>query len=522
MRDDVDVLILGSGIAGLFFALKIAPYGSVTIVTKKEQPESNTNYAQGGIAAALAPDDSPALHARDTYSAGAGLCHSDSVEVLVNEGPARIRELIELGACFTRAEGSLSLGREGGHSRRRIVRSSDLTGREVERALLEAVASTPGVEIHENTMAVDLLTYRGRNDEIVCGGAVVMGPDQPTPRAIRARVVLAATGGCGQVYAHTTNPAIATGDGIAMAYRAGAAIANMEFIQFHPTALYPAGDRAFLISEAVRGEGAVLRRGDGTAFMDRHHPLGSLAPRDIVARAIDHELKESGEPWVLLDCSPIGETEIRHHFPNILAETSRRGIDILREPIPVIPAAHYGCGGILTDTSGRTSIDRLYAVGEAACTGVHGANRLASNSLLEALVFAGRAAEHIGPRLAAMSPPPPDAEGTPPSWGAAEAITAPDRERIRTLMWDLVGIVRDDDRLREAADELAALEHRIEAATSRVLPTPDFLELRNLVQCANLIVTSALSRRESRGLHFNIDHPYRDNEHFLRDTVVVR
>jgi L-aspartate oxidase len=520
MRDEVDVLVLGTGIAGLFFALKIAPYGRVGVVTKKDQPESNTNYAQGGIAAALAPDDSPDLHARDTFTAGAGLCHSDAVDALVREGPPRVRELMALGARFTSHGGDLSLGREGGHSRRRIVRAADLTGREVERALLAAVESSAEIDIYENHMAIDLITERDEVGALVCCGAWVLGPEETVPRRISAKVVMVATGGCGQVYAHTTNPAIATGDGIAMAYRAGAKIANMEFVQFHPTALFPAGDRAFLISEAVRGEGAILRRRDGASFMERNHPLASLAPRDVVALAIDRELKETGEPYVLLDCSPIGADEIRSHFPNILAETKARGIDILTEPIPVVPAAHYVCGGVLTDTSGRSSISRLYAVGEAACTGVHGANRLASNSLLEALVFAGRAADQIGPRLASWTVTPQAPPAPALASGHDRFQPEADRAHLRNLMWELVGIVRSDHRLAEAAAALVELEANVLRAIARSTPTPELFELRNLVQCGTLIVASAIARKESRGLNFNIDHPYRDNELFLRDTIV--
>jgi L-aspartate oxidase len=519
MRSRYDVLVLGSGVAGLFFALKVSRFGRVAIVTKKEQPESNTNYAQGGIAAALAPDDSPELHARDTYVAGAGLCHSDSVDVLVREGPDRVRELMELGARFTAHEGDLSLGREGGHSRRRIVRAADLTGREIERALLAAVAADPNIEIFENHMAVDLATGGTAGGVRSGAGAYVLPPEQSVPVAVSASVVVIATGGCGQVYAHSTNPAIATGDGIAMAFRAGALVANMEFIQFHPTALYPAGSRAFLISEAVRGEGAILRRIDGTPFMDRYHPLASLAPRDVVALAIDRELKETGDPYVLLDCSPIGRSEIQGHFPNILAETAARGIDMLSEPLPVVPAAHYACGGILTDTYGRSSLPALYAVGEAACTGVHGANRLASNSLLEALVFAGRAADRIGPGLpsaiSASVPDLPAGNGLDPSRDPAA-----ERDRIRGMMWDLVGIVRTDERLEEAAALVREVEARIDEEFRRSTPTVDLLEVRNLALCGRLIVASARARRESRGLNFNLDHPHRDNENFLRDTII--
>ena len=519
MNREPDFLVLGSGIAGLFFALHAAKHGTVVVVTKKDQPESNTNYAQGGIAAALAPDDSPDLHARDTYLAGAGLCHSDAVSVLVEEGPDRVRDLIALGAAFTGKGGELSLGREGGHSRRRIVRAADLTGREVERALLESVAASPGVEIFENQMAVDLLISENGHGPVCCG-AVVLDAEGGEPIEIRAKLVALATGGCGQVYRHTTNPAIATGDGIGMAYRAGAAIANMEFVQFHPTALYPAGDRAFLISEAVRGEGAILRRLDGTAFMDRYHSLASLAPRDVVALAIDRELKETGDPYVLLDCSPIDAEEIRHHFPNILAETGARGIDMLSEPLPVVPAAHYACGGVLTDTYGRSSLAGLCAVGEVACTGVHGANRLASNSLLEALVFAARAADRLGPAVAKAKLE----RGRPVErriGHGSEAIELEeDRAEVRHLMWDMVGIVRTDERLARASEALSVLGRRLEKRAASAALTPELLELRNLIQTSSLIAASASSRRESRGLNFNLDHPHRDNERCLHDTVL--
>jgi L-aspartate oxidase len=445
----------------------------------------------------------------------------DAVEILVHEGPTRIRELIEIGVRFTRDGGSLSLGREGGHSRRRIVRADDLTGREIERALLDAVAASPNVVLLENHIAVDLLT--GTTDAGVerCAGALVMGPDDLAPRPVAARVVVLASGGCGQVYRHTTNPAIATGDGIAMAWRAGAAVANMEFVQFHPTALYPATERSFLISEAVRGEGAELRLADGRAFMHEYHPLGSLAPRDVVARAIDREMKRSGDPFVHLDCSPIPEHEIRSRFPNILRETSARGIDMLREPLPVVPAAHYLCGGVLTDTRGRSSLPGLFAIGETACSGVHGANRLASNSLLEALVFAGRAADGLEEELTRQASVSSHGDAEPSGTEVLDgALLVHDRAEIRALMWDLVGIVRTDERLHLAGERLRQMEHQYRSLWSRHAPTPDLVELRNLVQTGMLIVRSASERRESRGLHFNPDHPHRDNERCLRDTVL--
>lgn len=520
----IDILVVGTGSAGLFFALRAARFARIGIITKKDRPESSTNYAQGGIAAVFDPDDSHRLHAADTFVAGAGLCHSDAVEVLVREGPDRIRELMEIGVRFSRQDGELSLGREGGHSRRRIVRAQDLTGREVERALLDAVAESPNVELLENHIAVDLLLAENpETGETSCAGALVLAPGESQPHKVAARAVVLATGGCGHVYRHTTNPAIATGDGIAMAYRAGAAVANMEFVQFHPTALYPARERTFLISEAVRGEGAVLRRQDGTAFMDGHHPLGSLAPRDVVARAIDREMKATGDPYVLLDCSPIPEHEIRERFPNILRVTGERGVDMLREPVPVVPAAHYQCGGVLTDTQGRTTLPRLFAIGEASCTGVHGANRLASNSLLEALVFAHRAAETLEEGLGRMPPIEPTVPVPRPGDAPVEGVLlVHDREEVQSLMWDLVGIVRTDERLALARGRMEEIAVQYDRLWRRCAPTPELVELRNLVQTALLIIRSAQGRRESRGLHYNLDYPYRDNERCLHDTVLSR
>jgi len=442
----------------------------------------------------------------------------------VREGPQRVRELIELGVRFTQEGEDLSLGREGGHSRRRIVRAADLTGREIERGLLQAVAENPNIHILENHAAVDLLTATdpGTLGERCCG-VLVLDTDAGELKPFLARAVLLATGGCGQVYRHTTNPSIATGDGVAMAYRAGAKVANMEFVQFHPTALYPAREKTFLISEAVRGEGAILRRRDGTAFMDGYHPLASLAPRDVVARAIDTEMKRNGDPFVNLDCSGIAPDEIRARFPNILRETGERGMDMLREPIPVVPAAHYLCGGVLTDTDGRTSVPGLYAAGETACTGVHGANRLASNSLLEALVFAHRAAERIGPQLAVVRMLEPAAPAPQPAGDAAldEALEE-QRELIRNIMWDSVGIVRSGDRLADAASRLRTLSEQANGWWATARPSAELVELRNVIQTALLIVRCASQRAESRGLHFNEDHPYRDNEHALRDTIIVR
>lgn len=525
MTQQADVVVVGSGIAGLSFALKAARYGTVALVTKKGRPESSTNWAQGGIAAAFGADDSPELHKEDTLVAGAGLCHPDAVDVLVREGPLRVRELIGLGVRFSMEEEErLSLGREGGHSRRRIVRAEDLTGREIERGLLQAVADEPHIAIYEDHAAVDLLTATDPGTlGTRCCGVLVLDSGSGALVPFLARAVMLATGGCGQVYRHTTNPSIATGDGVAMAYRAGAKVANMEFVQFHPTALYPARENTFLISEAVRGEGAVLRRLDGTAFMDAYHPLASLAPRDVVARAIDREMKASGDPYVLLDCSAIPEAEVRERFPNILRVTAERGTDMLREGVPVVPAAHYLCGGVLTDTDGRTSVPGLYAAGETACTGVHGANRLASNSLLEAVVFAHRAAERLGPQLSvtrALVPAEVPSAPTGEAADAAELVRV--RDEVRDLMWERVGIVRSDARLLEAEDRMRRVTEANNALWASTRPSPDGVEVRNLIQTAMLIVRCARRRRESRGLNYNVDHPFRDNEHGLSDTIVVR
>lgn len=516
-----DVLVIGSGIAGLSFALKAAAQHDVVLITKKERAASSTNYAQGGIASVMAPDDSVDLHVRDTLLAGAGLCHPSAVAELVREGPARVRELMDWGVRFTRAGAEFSLGREGGHSRRRIVHSADLTGREIERALLAALETHDRVQLMEDCIAIDLLAGSDeRSANKRCTGALALAHRTNEVLEFRAGVTLLATGGFGQAFRHTTNPEIATGDGVAMAYRIGAAIGNLEFVQFHPTALYPAQEHAFLISEAVRGEGAVLRRLDGDP-LDTGHPLASLAPRDIVARAIDMTLKQTGDAHVWLDLSPIPVHDLRTRFPNIVAHCEGQGIDVARAPLPVVPAAHYACGGVVTNAHGQTSVAGLFAAGEVSCTGVHGANRLASNSLLEAVVYSHRAAAQLASEIAHARPlyepavEPPRTSAIDEGWGDV-------RRGLREIMWENAGIVRSDARLAFAADRIRELQTEVERRYAERGVSPEAIETRNLVDTAALVVHSALTRKESRGLHYNIDYPFRDNERFLRDTVVTR
>lgn len=504
-----DFVVVGSGIAGLWSALKLAQRGRVVLVTKKERVESNTNYAQGGLAAVMSPDDSPELHLQDTLKAGAGLCRRSVVEILVNEGPDRVRELMEFGARFTTertpdGQVRLALGREGGHSRRRIVHAADLTGREVERALTSAVERNPHITLLENCIALDLLmTPEG------CAGVLALDRQSRETYAFWAKATVLATGGLGQVYLHTTNPPIATGDGIAMAYRAGALLSNLEFIQFHPTTLYHPSANSFLISEAVRGEGGVLRLADGSPFMEKYHEMGSLAPRDVVARAIHQELQHTGDPCVYLDITHREPDFIRQRFPNIYQKCLSFGIDITQEWIPVVPAAHYSCGGIRTDVYARTNIPRLYAVGEVACTGVHGANRLASNSLIEAVVFAERSVQSL--REITDWPPQPE---IPAGQKQGPAPGEPSKEQIeeylhtlRQRMWHQVGIARRDAELQKALEEIRPLYEEVEDLYQHSTPTGRLAEVRNMVTCGLLIIRCALLRKESRGLHYNLDHP---------------
>jgi L-aspartate oxidase len=524
LEKSTDVLVIGSGIAGLTAALKCATAGRVQVITKKEERESNTNYAQGGLAAVMSSTDRFDLHVRDTMRGGVGLSHQDAVELIVRSGPARVRELVRLGIRFSRDGGGLALGREGGHSRRRIVHAADMTGKEIERGLLDAVAENPRIHVFEHHMAVDLIlaSRLGLGPHERCWGAYVMDTESGTIEPVTARVTILASGGSGRVYLYTSNPDIATGDGVAIAHRAGAIIGNLEFVQFHPTCLYHVEDRSFLISEAVRGEGGILRTLDGKRFMPRVHQMAELAPRDVVARAIDAEMKRLGDAHVYLDVTHLEPDTVRARFPMIEGRLRELGIDITREPIPVVPAAHYQCGGVVTDLSARTSIPGLLAVGEVAMTGVHGANRLASNSLLEAVVFAHRAAIQARStikrkeRLPEAVPWEPGGAGRP-----REAVTFDHNwDEVRRLMWDYVGIVRSDERLSRAAQRIALLREEIEASYRACLLDPDLVELRNIGLLAELVIRSARRRLESRGLHWNRDHPKRDDAAWQRDTLL--
>jgi len=528
-----DFMVIGSGLAGLTFARKAAQAGSVIVLSKDRLPESATNYAQGGIASVWSPQDSFEEHSKDTMGAGADLCHAEVVDLVVREGPERIRDLIALGTNFSLRAGSdpedhdYDLAREGGHSRRRILHATDATGREIMRALVEAVRHEPNIRVLERQMAIDLLIdakFDRAAQPPSCWGAYVLDLDSGAVRRIAARATLLATGGAGKVYLYTSNPDVASGDGVAMAYRAGVPVGNMEFIQFHPTCLFHQQAKSFLISEALRGEGAILRRPDGDAFMSRYDPRAELAPRDIVARAIDNEMKVHGYEHVYLDISHREPQFVRQRFPSIHANCLRFGIDITTQPIPVVPAAHYCCGGAVTDINGATAVRRLFAAGEVAMTGLHGANRLASNSLLEALVFGHRAS------LAARALLHHDRTPVPalPDWNPGRAVNSDESvvvtqnwDEIRRLMWNYVGIMRSNRRLARAFKRIALLQEEIREYYWDFLITGDLIELRNIALVAELIIKSAIRRRESRGLHYNIDYPQRDDVHWRRDTVLV-
>ncbi|MBV9274511.1 MAG: L-aspartate oxidase [Verrucomicrobia bacterium] len=527
-----DFVIVGSGIAGLSLALNVAKFGSVAVVTKRTLADSNTAWAQGGVAAVTSVEDSFELHIKDTLVAGAGLCNPEAVRTIVTEGPAAIQDLIKLGVHFDErvledGQRELDLSKEGGHSKRRVLHYHDTTGREIEQRLIATAEATSEITMLQNHMAVDLITTGklgyATEDRVV--GIYVLNEDTGEVIAIRTDRLILATGGCGKVYLYTTNPNIATGDGVAMAWRAGAAIGNMEFIQFHPTCLYHPEARSFLITEAVRGEGGRLLDGAGRDFMKKYDPRGALAPRDIVARAIDAEMKRLGAPCMFLDITHKPASFIKERFPNIYETCFNLGIDITVQPIPVVPAAHYQCGGVKTDLDGATTLRGLFAIGEVACTGLHGANRLASNSLLEALVLAKRcAAALLRPKYSKYHQ-----EVHLPSWRPGHAqdvdelvVIYHNWDEIRRLMWDYVGIVRTSKRLQRASTRLRNLQREIQEFYWDFKLTTELLELRNLCTVASLIVDSALARRESRGLHFTLDHPDTIDSDYLRDTILFR
>lgn len=527
-----DFAVIGSGVAGLRYALEVAKHGSVAVITKAEPHESNTNYAQGGVSAVLCPLDSVESHMRDTIIAGAYLCDEETVRVVCTEGPDRIRELIAMGASFDHGEdGNLHLAREGGHSHHRIVHAADMTGREIERALLEAVVNDPNIFMFEHHFAIDLLTSQDGSDT-VCHGVDTLNTETQEVVRFIAKVILLASGGAGHIYPTTTNPLVATGDGIAMAHRAQAVISNMEFVQFHPTALADEGlpitpaktrENAFLITEAVRGDGGILYNLSMERFMPLYDERAELAPRDVVARSIDDQLKKRNEKYVLLDISHKPKEKILSHFPNIAAECLKYGLDITRQPIPVVPAAHYMCGGVRAGLQGETNVRGLYVAGEVACTGLHGANRLASNSLLEALVFARRA---VQPSIDHMNNSTLDLSAS--NWWAEPVVptslgsnimndvlsgTRKVRKELQSIMWKYVGIVRSTRRLKTAEQRIAELEAKWEQYLFQQGWEPTMVgleacEMRNLFCCAKLVVSSALARHESRGLHYTIDFPH--------------
>jgi L-aspartate oxidase len=514
-----DILVIGSGAAGLFFALKASRYAQVCVLTKKQADQSNTRYAQGGIASVMdRVRDSFELHIADTIEAGCGLCDEGAVEIMVREGPDRIEELIDLGVRFSRDDrsGNLQLGREGGHTRPRIVHYGDLTGKELEETLLRACASNSRIELVEDRLAVDLVVDREgrvRGCHTICSSGVI--------RTYVALHTVLATGGAGKIYLYTSNPDVATGDGIAMAYAAGLEIENLEFVQFHPTCLYHADAKSRLISEALRGEGAVLRSLDGREFMKDYDERGELAPRDIVARAIDSEIKLSGEKYVLLDISHRPVEWLRQRFPFVYRTCLDFGIDIGVQPIPVVPAAHYMVGGVKAGMDGRTALDGLYAIGEVACTGCHGANRLASNSLLESLVSAARCADGLAGDVSAVDFEPQ--EGDVPV--AADprlletVIVDHDWDLARRVMWDYVGIVRSDERLQLARKRIAQIRETIGMLFGEYGISSDMVELRNIALVSSLVVKAASMRKESRGLHYNLDWPEKDSD-WERSTLL--
>ncbi len=530
MKLTSDFLVIGSGIAGLSYALKVADRGTVAIVTKRDISETATNLAQGGIASVISKDDSFDAHIEDTMIAGAWLSDPKTVRMVVESGPQAIDDLISWGVQFSRnANNEYDLTREGGHSQRRILHAKDMTGQEIERALVAAARQHPNITFHENHIAIDLITEAKVKHRRIkpdrCLGAYVLDISSGEVVTFGARITVLATGGAGKVYLYTCNPDVATGDGVAMAYRAGATVSNMEFMQFHPTTLYHPLAKSFLISEAVRGEGAILKRRDGTAFMPLYHELKDLAPRDIVARAIDNEMKKHGDDCVFLDITHKDADFIKDRFPNIYETCLGYGIDITRQPIPVVPAAHYLCGGIEVNTWGETDINNLYAIGEVSCTGLHGANRLASNSLLEGVVYGDRAAQKSCERLSKVPEPFPSIE----PWDASsatdsdeEVVVAHNWDEIRRCMWNYVGIVRSNKRLVRALRRIQMIQEEIADYYWDFTITSDLIELRNIATVAEMIVRCALERKESRGLHYTIDYPDTDDIHWKKNTSVCK
>jgi L-aspartate oxidase len=526
-----DFLIIGSGVAGLLAALKLQESGRVLLVTKLALEDGSTDYAQGGIASVTNRDDSFASHVADTLKAGAGLCERGAVDVVVEEGPARVRELIERGVHFSLRDKSgdepetFSLGLEGGHSHRRILHVADHTGRAIHRALIKQVRKSKRITVWENHFAVDLLSSRhyhlGAND--ACFGAYVLNRKSGHVQTVLAKATLLATGGAGKTYLYTSNPDVATGDGMAMAFRAGVPLSNMEFVQFHPTCLYHPFAKSFLISEAIRGEGGILKLRNGEAFMKRYSPQKDLAPRDVVARAIDRELKKRGEDCVYLDITHRPAAYLKRRFPDIYTKCREFGVDITKDPIPVVPAAHYFCGGVRVDLFGATDLPRLFAIGEVSYTGLHGANRLASNSLLECVVYAHRAAAKAVEvattalplvRVAAWNP----GQARDPD---EQVVISQNWDEIRRMMWNYVGIERSDKRLARALHRMEMLQKEIQEYYWDFRVTAELLELRNLAQVAELVIRSSLARQESRGLHYNRDHPRRNDAHWKKTSTVV-
>ena len=505
---ETDYLVIGSGVAGLNFALLAAEHGRVVVVTKKRVVDTNTNWAQGGVAAALAHDDTFESHIQDTLTAGDGLCDRAVVEACVVQGPAMVKRLLDIGVRLDREpNGELDLGREGAHTKNRVVHWQDVTGREIQRGMMAAVEAHANITLLPDHLAVDLLSMAKYGGDPACFGAYVLDTRTGQVKTITARATVLASGGTGKVYVYTSNPDVATGDGIAMAYRLGAAVGDLEFVQFHPTVLYHPLARNFLISEALRGEGGILKLATGETFMENYHPMKSLASRDIVARAIDNELKKSGADSVFLDMTHLDPAFVRGRFPNIYERCLALGLDMTKQPIPVVPAAHYMCGGIKTDLQGRTTINGLYAIGECAFTGLHGANRLASNSLLEGMVLSQNAAEDVRTleRHRPAQVAPWSNAGTTDSNDAI--VVALNWDEVRRFMWAYLGIVRTDKRIERASHRIVVLRDEIQQYYTDFKITPDLIELRNLALTAHLIIESARRRKESRGLHFTLDYP---------------